>query len=59
MRRVPTQTAEIEPDKDVLEHVKRLYREGNSDLEPEEFVRRMVIDSTRLEVDLDGVDWEP
>jgi hypothetical protein len=58
MRRVPTQTATVEPNKDVLEYAKRLYRENDPDLEPEEYLKEMVIDSTVLKVDLEGTDWE-
>jgi hypothetical protein len=59
MRRVPTQTAKIEPNKDVLEYAKRLFREHDPDMEPEEYVKQMVVDSTQLKVDLEDSDWKP
>jgi hypothetical protein len=59
MRRVPTQTATVEPNTEVLERAKTMYRENDPDLDREEYIRRVVVESIRINVDLEGANREP
>jgi hypothetical protein len=59
MRRVPTQTATVEPNTEVLERAKTMYRENDPDLDREEYIRRVVVESIRINVDLEGANCEP
>lgn len=54
LREVPTQTVVVEPDKDVLERAERLYRENDPDMSREEYLEQWVVDSTRIDVDLES-----
>lgn len=51
-RAIPTQLVTVEPNSDVLDRAVRLYSLTETDAEREKFLKRVVVDSVRLEVNL-------
>jgi hypothetical protein len=51
-RDIPTQLVTVEPNSDVLDRAERLYSLTDTDVGREKFLKRVVVDSVRLEVNL-------
>lgn len=49
---IPTQLVTVEPNSDVLDRAERLYSLDETDLEREQYLKRVVVDSIELEVNL-------
>ena len=51
-RDIPTQLVTVEPNSDVLDRAVRLYSLTETEVKREKFLKRVVVDSVRLEVNL-------
>lgn len=48
----PLQTVTVEPSKEVIEWAEWMYQQNDPEKDREEYIREMVVDAVRLEVDL-------
>lgn len=55
MRQVPTQSVTVEPNRDVIEYAEEMCAKIDDGRDREAYIEECVIDSIKIEVDLESV----